>query len=516
MRILILDDDPNDVTLATVALKTSHPDATIIAAATEREYLGALDTASIDVVIADSSVPGCEGLRSFHLARARRPHVPFLILSGDADPARHDLAGLAALGVSSVLVKPQWDTLGAAVAAAIRSRAAASADAALLEHLVSVVNALSMARDLHGIMAIVCRAARELTGADGAAFVLRDGDCCHYADEEAIGPLWKGKRFPIDECLSGWAMRHCQPAVVADIRLDARIPLSAYEPTFVRSVVMVPIRAIDPIGAIGTYWGAARDHDVRQVRVLQALADTTAVAMENVRAYAGLEAKVRERTHALAAFTDAISHDLRAPVRHVKLLTSMLQADGAVSAAERPRTLARIADGAKRMDEMLEGLLELSRTAQAELRGRPVDLALLAHEVAEECQLSAARQVEFVRPASVPVTGDAMLLRVVLQNLLGNAWKFSAHAPVPRVEFYVEETAAGRTYVVRDNGAGFEPAHASRLFGVFQRLHSQEEFPGTGVGLASARRIVEKHGGTMWATASPGKGAAFYFTLGGG
>jgi GAF domain-containing protein len=127
-----------------------------------------------------------------------------------------------------------------------------------MERLVAVVQELSMARELPTVMAIVRRAARELTGADGATFVLREADHCYYADEDAIQPLWKGQRFPMAACVSGWVMLNRQAAVIEDIASDSRVPIDAYRQTFVRSLAMVPIRAAAPIGAIGNYW--ARQH----------------------------------------------------------------------------------------------------------------------------------------------------------------------------------------------------------------------------------------------------------------
>src|SRR5262245_52421234 len=167
--------------------------------------------------------------------------------------------------------------------------------------LVEVVQRLSLARDIPTVQDIVRRAARQLTGADGATFVLRDGDRCYYADEDAIAPLWKGQRFPMSMCISGWAMLHRQAAVIEDIYADDRIPHDAYRPTFVKSLVMVPIRTLDPIGAIGNYWAARHQPTVDEVQLLQALADTTAVAMENVRVFTELEERVRARTAELEA-----------------------------------------------------------------------------------------------------------------------------------------------------------------------------------------------------------------------
>lgn len=168
-----------------------------------------------------------------------------------------------------------------------------------MEQLIEVVQQLSLARDLATVMDIVRRAARRLTGADGATFVLRDNGNCFYAEEDAISPLWKGERFPMSACISGWAMLNRQAAVIEDIYADPRIPADAYRPTFVRSLAMVPIRTLDPVGAIGTYWAVRHLPTREKVRVLQALADTTAVAMENVRVYEELEQRVQWRTSEL-------------------------------------------------------------------------------------------------------------------------------------------------------------------------------------------------------------------------
>ena len=175
-----------------------------------------------------------------------------------------------------------------------------------MEQLVEVVQLLSLARDLPTVMDIVRHAARKLTGADGATFVLRDNGKCFYAEEDAIGPLWKGQRFPLSACISGWAMINRQPAVIEDIYADPRIPADAYRPTFVRSLAMVPIRTIDPVGAIGNYWATQHLPSPEQVKVLQALADITAVTMENVRVYEELEQRVQQRTSELQSILDNV------------------------------------------------------------------------------------------------------------------------------------------------------------------------------------------------------------------
>ncbi len=175
-----------------------------------------------------------------------------------------------------------------------------------MERLLHAVQELSLARSLPEIQVIVRTAARELTGCDGASFVLRDNGYCYYADEYAIAPLWKGNRFPMEHCVSGWAMNHRQAVVIPDIYRDDRVPHEAYRPTFVKSMVLVPIRKVDPIGVIGNYWAHERLASEEEVSLLQALADSTSIAMENVALYAELEQRVRDRTAELEKANEEI------------------------------------------------------------------------------------------------------------------------------------------------------------------------------------------------------------------
>lgn len=178
--------------------------------------------------------------------------------------------------------------------------------------LVAVIQQLSLARRLPEIQEIVRVAARRLTGADGATFVLRDGPHCFYADEDAISPLWKGRRFPLESCISGWTMLNRQPAVIEDIYSDERIPHEAYRPTFVKSLAMVPIRTIDPIGAIGNYWADPHRASPAEVELLQALADSTAIALENARHFQQLEQarlEMLQRLALAAEYRDDATHE---------------------------------------------------------------------------------------------------------------------------------------------------------------------------------------------------------------
>lgn len=390
--------------------------------------------------------------------------------------------------------------------------------------LVQAVQELSLARDLNAIMAVVRRAARELTGADGATFVLRDGDQCYYAEENAIAPLWKGQRFPMSACISGWAMLHRQPAVIEDIYADARIPADAYRPTFVQSLVMVPIRTQAPIGAIGNYWAARHLATAEEVELLQALANTTAVAMENVQVYGELEQRVQERTTQLVAanrelesFSYAVSHDLGAPLRAITSYTEMLaEAYRADLPQPGQELVQRVQAAAVQMRHLMDDLLRLAKISASDLNRRPVDVSSLVHTILRRLSAAAPQgAVECLVQPGVAAEADLGLLEIALENLLANALKYSAKTPQPRVEFGCRPVDGAPTFFVRDNGAGFDMRYAGQLFQPFRRLHAAAEFAGTGIGLATVQRIIQRHQGRIWAEAAVGKGACFYFTLGG-
>jgi putative nucleotidyltransferase with HDIG domain len=192
------------------------------------------------------------------------------------------------------------------------------------QELVVVIQRLSLARSIADVQTIVRTGARRLTGADGATFVLRDREQCHYADEDAIAPLWKGQRFPLNQCISGWTMLHRRAAVIEDIYADERIPHSAYRPTFVKSLAMVPIRTLDPIGAIGNYWAARHQPSESELELLQALADSTAVAMENVRVYEELEASRLETLRCLARAAEYRDDDTHEHTERVARMAVLL------------------------------------------------------------------------------------------------------------------------------------------------------------------------------------------------
>jgi light-regulated signal transduction histidine kinase (bacteriophytochrome) len=211
-----------------------------------------------------------------------------------------------------------------------------------------------------------------------------------------------------------------------------------------------------------------------------------------------------------------VSHDLRAPLRRIDSFSrAVLESQGGRLDEAGQRFLARVREASQQMSQLIDDVLYLSRVTRAELRDQEVDLSSLAAlALARLQEAESTRQVEIkIRPAVV-VMGDGQLLRIALENLLENAWKFTAKEPSARIEFGVTQVAGEPTYFVRDNGAGFDMTYADRLFGPFQRLHPQTEFPGSGIGLATVQRIIHRHGGRVWAEGLVGQGATFQFTLG--
>lgn len=276
------------------------------------------------------------------------------------------------------------------------------------------------------------------------------------------------------------------------------------------SIRGVPVMRMD--GTIREWVGTCTDIHQRRLAELDAR-----------RLNEELEQRVRERTaqlegmnRELEAFSYSVSHDLRAPLRAVVGFSQALIEDhGEQVNADMRRYLDRIRTSGLRMGQLIEDLLNLSRISRIELLRQPVDLSDIAQQVTRELQQrEPEREVDVSIWDGVAALGDPRLLRVALENLLGNAWKFTSKTPLPRIELGMLQEGARTVYFVRDNGAGFDMSHATKLFGAFQRLHAVSEFQGTGIGLATVQRIVSRHGGQIWANAQPGKGAAFFFTLG--
>ncbi len=231
---------------------------------------------------------------------------------------------------------------------------------------------------------------------------------------------------------------------------------------------------------------------------------------------AALRAEELKRANAeLEQFSYSVSHDLRAPLRAIDGFSRVLIEDFADDLGEEGREyLMRVRANSQRMGALIDDLLELSRITRSPLRRERVNLSALARSILAELQRSdPARRMEASVEDGLVANGDPGLLAVALENLLGNAWEFTAREPAARIEFGAVDENGTRAYYVRDNGAGFDGAYADKLFAPFQRLHGDHEFEGTGIGLATVQRVIHHHGGQARAEGEPGEGTTFYFTL---
>lgn len=548
-------------------------------------------------------------------------------------------------------------------------------NAGRLRELARVVERLAEVRQIEPLLEIVRQAARHLTGSDGVTLALRDGDNCIFMEEDAIGPLWKGRAFPVSECAAGWVITHNQPAVIEDVFADPRVNHEACRATFVKSLAIVPVGRDTAKAAISCSWAKNYRATGDEVALQQALADAMAVGLSNIELYkemadarqqaersaseahrsaatlreretllrlfvehapaslamfdshmrylavsrrwmsdyglndvdliglnhyeifpeigeewkaihrralageiirhdedrferadgsvqwlrwevrpwysndgeiggivvfseditryreaqqeihrlnADLERRVLERTAELSAantelesFAYAVSHDLRAPLRAMGGFSRALIEDyGDQLKGEAKVYLDQIEIAARNMGRLIDGILTLSRSTRGDLQRDPLDISAMAQRILAQLAVdSPGRKVEWRVEPGIAATGDSRMVEAVLDNLIGNAWKYTSTTAKPFIHVSGAELGGQAGVCIADNGAGFDMAYAERLFKPFQRLHRQEEFPGLGIGLATVQRIIRRHGGEIRADGRPGAGATFCFTL---
>lgn len=390
-----------------------------------------------------------------------------------------------------------------------------------LRRLVRAVRDLSAANDIDTVVEIVRHAARELVDADGATFVLRDEGQCFYVDEDAIEPLWRGQRFPLEACISGWAMIHGEAVMIPDIYLDDRIPHEAYRPTFVRSLVMTPIRTAEPVGSIGTYWATERVATTAERELLQALADSTSVAMEKIGVLNDLEDTVAKRTSELearnrdlAAFAHVAAHDLKTPLTMITAHSELIEdSDGATLSEDGLSSLQLVRRQAFRMAELIDAVLTYSTATTAPLNITAINLEALTRDVLHDLEELITSSGATVTIGDLPTAqGSAPLLERVLQNLISNAVRYG-DKDAPAVRISGTRTDTSISYSVSDNGAGVGADEIDSIFDMLVRGSASEGVAGSGIGLAFARRVVARHNGTLTVEASPEGGACFTITL---
>ncbi|OHC71501.1 MAG: hypothetical protein A3H93_20380 [Rhodocyclales bacterium RIFCSPLOWO2_02_FULL_63_24] len=410
-----------------------------------------------------------------------------------------------------------------------------------LELIKEVGTAILVERDLQKVLDLVADMARKLTGAEMAVLPLMDEDRSTYTYAAAVGKHAEevlGSRHGLDMGMCGWVLTHERPLLFGQPEgwwMDSR---TRWEEGM-ESAVLVPLcaqqRIIGGISVLGkTGGGSFSQHDLD---MLTLLANQVSHAIENARLVqeakqlvATLEQRVCDRTSEmtalnkeLEAFAYSVSHDLRAPIRSIDGFSLALLEDyGEHLDPEAQDYLSRIRGATLRMGRLIDDMLKLSRLSRTEMYHETVNLSAMAKRIAEDLLTrEPERHVEFCIAENLTVRGDTSLINGLMENLLGNAWKFCSKHATAQIEFGIldqseehgENSGHMRTFFVRDDGAGFDMSYAAKLFGAFQRLHTAQQFPGTGVGLAFVQRIINRHGGRIWAKGAPEKGATFYFTL---
>lgn len=391
-----------------------------------------------------------------------------------------------------------------------------------MDSLLETVTALASARSLDDVTRIVRGSARALTRADGVSFVLKEDGNCYYADEDAIAPLWKGMRFPLESCISGWSMLNRQIAVVPDIYLDSRIPHEAYRPTFVKSLVMVPVRQADPIAAIGAYWANSHEATAAEQQVLQAIANAAALALHNIGLDADLhraverEREARERAEHANRLKDdflaTLSHELRTPLHVIQSWIWQL------NRTEQPAALKKALEVIERnvalQSRLVEDLLDVSRasTGRLQLNTRLVDLASACLSVVEVLRLSARAkniQLDVQQETSTFIWGDSDRVQQILWNVLNNAIKFTPNDG--RIVVRISRGNRQACVLIEDTGIGIEPQFLPFMFDRFRQADpsSTRRFGGMGLGLTIVKELMQLHGGTVKATSlGPNQGTS--------
>jgi signal transduction histidine kinase len=384
--------------------------------------------------------------------------------------------------------------------------------------LVTAVEHLSSATTMAGVIQVVRQTARAISGADGVTFVLRDGGYCHYVEEDAIGPLWKGRRFPLETCISGWCMLNGAVAAVPDIYADARIPHDAYRPTFVKSLVMVPVRAGDPLGAIGSYWKHCREFAPEELSLLEGLARSTAAAIAAIQARERVERLQSELAH-MARRTEfgqmsaEIAHELNQPLTAASayLKAAKLQIGKQAPAHLTLDAITRAEaqfDRASHIIQRIRGFL-----STAALEKKPESIARLVEEAVGIALTNPRHRTVDLR-VEVPdhaVLADKIQAQQALLNILKNAFEAVEACDVRRVIVSARaDNTDGMSHIsVADTGPGLAPDVAKRLFAPFLTTKAH----GMGVGLSISRTIVEAHGGRIWVSPAGSSGATFCLTL---
>jgi PAS domain S-box-containing protein len=498
LRILIVEDEARDAALVEHSLKEGGFDFSLKRVDTEEEYIRELQRFRPSVILSDHGLPTFDGFSALAIAQKQAPDVPFIFVTGSLGEEM-TIQALKS-GATDFVLKHRLATLSAAVHRALRQ-------AEFRQQRKKAEEALLTSEERYRTLVELSPDALFVVIDDRIVFINSAGVRLFGAanPEQLIGKHTRDLVHPV--YLKAVQQRRKQ------MREEGK-PLPFLEQKWVRldgQSIDVEVAAA-PLVFAGKPAAQVIAHDIT---------DRRRADQEIRRLNVDLEKRVQERTvelevanKELEAFSYSVSHDLRAPLRHVEGFVEILRTSSTTLDVESRGHLETIAGAARQMGRLIDDLLAFSRTARAELTKTAVPLTALTQNIIGELQRDCQdRKVEWVLSDLPTVEADPALLRQVFFNLLANALKYTRPRKLARIEIGREPSDSEEVIFVRDNGVGFDQRYVHKLFGVFQRLHRASEFEGTGVGLANVRRIIHRHGGRTWAEGRLDHGATIYFSL---
>jgi PAS domain S-box-containing protein len=498
VNVLHLEDSADDARLVRNLLASSWPELTTTVVTRRDEFVAEIRRGGYDVILADYTLPAFSGLEALQLAQELAPSTPFVFLTGTLE--EKEAIKAVEHGATDYVFKEHIQRLAIVIRRAVREGRERQKSAEALERLRQSEERYRKIFDFNPLPMWIVESAT-------LAFLdVNEAAVRHYgfSHEEFAGLTLMAITA---DASAGVATAVCQSA------LDS-MPLVRVSRHRTKAGALITVEV----------YTHEIDFEGRSAR-LMLINDVTEIreaAEKNRRLNAELEQRVSERTarleeamKELEAFSYSVSHDLRSPLRGIDGFARALMEDYAGSIdQEGQRLIATIRGETRRMGQLIDDLLAFSRAGRQPLSTAPVDMTELARSAFEALQERSPRPNVVLDLQPLPeATADRALMRQVFSNLLDNALKFTAREAAPRIEVTGFNSCGENIYCIKDNGVGFDPRYAHKLFGVFQRLHRQDEFEGTGVGLALVQRIIERHSGKTWAESKPTTGTRFYFSL---